>query len=150
MAEVGLVLFAKTALEVMQDILLAYSHKYSKHTFTQPQLMTILCLVRFEDWTRGAAGGTLRSEGRARAGAGAGSYDDLPLHAAGHRRDARRCAHRRRTAPSAAPPRAQAEEGSRGIGRYGTCLCLRQHVLHQPALRLRRGTSSTAGSCPDL
>lgn len=51
MAEVGLVLFARTALEVMRDVLPAYSGKYSKHTFTQPQLMTILCLLRFEDWT---------------------------------------------------------------------------------------------------
>ena len=51
MAEVGLVLFAKTAHEVMQEVLPAYSGKYSKHTFTQPQLMTILCLMRFEDWT---------------------------------------------------------------------------------------------------
>ncbi len=51
MAEVGLVLFAKTALEVMREVLPAYSGKYSKHTFTQPQLMTILCLMRFEDWT---------------------------------------------------------------------------------------------------
>ena len=51
MAEVGLVLFARTALEVMQEVLPAYSGKYSKHTFTQPQLMTILCLMRFEDWT---------------------------------------------------------------------------------------------------
>ena len=51
MAEVGLVLFAKTALEVMQEVLPAYSGKFSKHTFTQPQLMTILCLMRFEDWT---------------------------------------------------------------------------------------------------
>jgi len=51
MAEVGLVLFARTALAVMQEVLPAYSGKYSKHTFTQPQLMTILCLMRFEDWT---------------------------------------------------------------------------------------------------
>ena len=51
MAEVGLVLFAKTALGVLQEVLPAYSGKYSKHTFTQPQLMTILCLMRFEDWT---------------------------------------------------------------------------------------------------
>lgn len=51
MAEVGLVLFAKTALAVMQEVLPAYSGKLSKHTFTQPQLMTILCLMRFEDWT---------------------------------------------------------------------------------------------------
>ncbi len=51
MAEVGLVLFARTALGVMQEVLPAYSGKFSKRTFTQPQLMTILCLMRFEDWT---------------------------------------------------------------------------------------------------
>ncbi len=51
MAEVGLVLFAKMVLEVMQEVLPTYCSKYSKHTFTQPQLMTILCLMRFEDWT---------------------------------------------------------------------------------------------------
>ena len=51
MAEVGLVLFARTALEVMQEVLPPYGSKFSKHTFTQPQLMTILCLMRFEDWT---------------------------------------------------------------------------------------------------
>lgn len=51
MAEVGLVLFAKAALEVMNEVLPPYGSKFSKHTFTQPQLMTILCLMRFEDWT---------------------------------------------------------------------------------------------------
>jgi hypothetical protein len=51
MAEVGLVLFAKTALAVMEEVMPPYGSKFSKHTFTQPQLMTILCLMRFEDWT---------------------------------------------------------------------------------------------------
>src|ERR1041384_1012779 len=51
MAEVGLVFFARTALEVMQEVLPPYGSQFSKHTFTQPQLMTILCLMRFEDWT---------------------------------------------------------------------------------------------------
>src|SRR5215210_2660983 len=51
MTEVGLVLFARTALEVMQEVVPPYGSKFSKHTFSQPQLMTILCLVRFEDWT---------------------------------------------------------------------------------------------------
>jgi IS5 family transposase len=51
MAEVGLVLFAKTALAVMHEVMPPYGSKFSKHTFTQPQLMTILCLMRFEDWT---------------------------------------------------------------------------------------------------
>ncbi len=49
MAEVSLVLFARTAMQVMQEVLPAYHSKFSKHTFTQPQLMTILCLMRFED-----------------------------------------------------------------------------------------------------
>jgi hypothetical protein len=40
MAEVGLVLFARPALEVMREVLPAYGSKFSKHTFTQPQLMT--------------------------------------------------------------------------------------------------------------
>lgn len=65
MAEVGLVLFARTALEVMREVLPAYSGKYSKHPFTQPHLMTSLCLIRFEDWTfREAAGRTRRGSGR--------------------------------------------------------------------------------------
>lgn len=51
MAEVGLVLFAHTALEVINEILSAYCSKFSKYTFTQPQLMTILCLMRFKDWS---------------------------------------------------------------------------------------------------
>jgi hypothetical protein len=35
----------------MNEVLPPYGSKFSKHTFTQPQLMTILCLMRFEDWT---------------------------------------------------------------------------------------------------
>ena len=51
MTEVGLMLFAKTALAVMEEVMPPYGSKFSKHTFTQPQLMTTLCLMRFEDWT---------------------------------------------------------------------------------------------------
>lgn len=51
MAEVGLVMFARTALEVLREVVPAHRSKFSKHTFTQPQLMAILCLMRFEDWT---------------------------------------------------------------------------------------------------
>jgi len=32
-------------------VLPAYRHKFSKHVFTQPQLLTLLCLMRYEDWT---------------------------------------------------------------------------------------------------
>lgn len=51
MAEIGLVDFAKCALAIGQRVMPAYRSKYSKHTFTQPQLLAILCLMRFEDWT---------------------------------------------------------------------------------------------------
>ncbi len=51
MAEVGLVTFAKCALEIGRRVMPLYRSKYSKHTFTQPQLLAILCLMRYEDWT---------------------------------------------------------------------------------------------------
>ena len=51
MAEIGLVRFAKCALAIATKVLPLYRSKYSKHTFTQPQLLAILCLMRYEDWT---------------------------------------------------------------------------------------------------
>jgi hypothetical protein len=51
MAEVGLVRFANVAMEIAEAILPAYPSKFSKHTFTQPQLLAVLCLMRYEDWT---------------------------------------------------------------------------------------------------
>ena len=51
MAEIGLVDFAKCALEIATRVMPLYRSKYSKHTFTQPQLLAILCLMRYEDWT---------------------------------------------------------------------------------------------------
>ncbi len=51
MAEVGLVQFAQSAYQVAAAVLPAYRSKYSKHIFTQPQLLAILCLMRFDDWT---------------------------------------------------------------------------------------------------
>jgi hypothetical protein len=50
-AEVGLVRFAVVCRTVAETVLPAYRHKFSKHVFTQPQLLTILCLMRYEDWT---------------------------------------------------------------------------------------------------
>jgi len=43
MAEIDLVLFARTAMQavVVQEVLSAYSSKFSKPTFPQAQLMTI-------------------------------------------------------------------------------------------------------------
>ncbi len=51
MAEVGLVRFARLALEVSQAVLPAQRTKFSKRQFTQPQLLAVLCLMRYEDWT---------------------------------------------------------------------------------------------------
>jgi hypothetical protein len=51
MAEVGLVHFARIVLEIAEAVLPDYRSKFSKHMFTQPQLLAILCLMRYEDWT---------------------------------------------------------------------------------------------------
>ena len=51
MSEVGLVPFARVALEVSGEVLPAYSHRFSPQRFTQPQLLSVLCLMRYEDWT---------------------------------------------------------------------------------------------------
>jgi hypothetical protein len=51
MAEIGLVKFAIIALQVGQAALPAYRSKFSKHRFQQPQLLTIVCLMRYEDRT---------------------------------------------------------------------------------------------------
>lgn len=55
MSEVGLVPFARVALEVSREVVPAYSHRFSPQRFTQPQLLAILCLIRYEDWTFRAA-----------------------------------------------------------------------------------------------
>src|SRR5690242_507592 len=54
MAEGGLVRcaqVARVAREVAEAVLSTYRSKYSKHLFTQPSLLAILCLMRYEDWT---------------------------------------------------------------------------------------------------
>ncbi len=51
MPEVGLVRFAREALGVATATLPLYRCKKSNHLFTQPQLVSILCLMRYEDWT---------------------------------------------------------------------------------------------------
>ena len=51
MVEVGLVRFAGVALEVAGAAIPRYRSKFSKHIFTQPQLLATLCLMRYEDWT---------------------------------------------------------------------------------------------------
>ena len=51
MAEVGLLPFARIALGVSRAVLPRYRSRFSKRQFTQPQLLAILCLMRYEDWT---------------------------------------------------------------------------------------------------
>jgi hypothetical protein len=51
MAEVGLLPFARVALQVARRVLPPYRSRFSKHQFTQPQLLAVLCLMRYEDWT---------------------------------------------------------------------------------------------------
>jgi hypothetical protein len=83
MPEVGLLRFARVALEVAEAVLPDYRTKFSKHTFTQPQLLAVLCLMRYEDWTlrktevRLAEHGELRSALGFRQGAR--SYHALPF-----------------------------------------------------------------------
>ncbi|MGB8770649.1 MAG: transposase [Candidatus Korobacteraceae bacterium] len=51
MAEVGLVRLAQVALDVAMAAVPRYRTTFSKPQFTQPQLLAILCLMRYEDWT---------------------------------------------------------------------------------------------------
>jgi hypothetical protein len=51
MAEIGVIRFAQVAREVAEAVLPRYRSPFSKHTFTQPTLLAILCLMRYEDWT---------------------------------------------------------------------------------------------------
>jgi hypothetical protein len=43
--------FAAIALQVGQAALLAYRSIFSTRQLTQPQLLAILCLMRYEEWT---------------------------------------------------------------------------------------------------
>jgi hypothetical protein len=50
MVEVGFLPFARIALHTSHTVLPRYRSGFSKHQFTQPPLLAILCLMRFEDW----------------------------------------------------------------------------------------------------
>ena len=51
MPEVGLVSLARHAVTIARLVLPRYRSKFSKHQFTQPQLLALLCVMRYEDWT---------------------------------------------------------------------------------------------------
>jgi len=63
MAEVGLRPFARVALQLATRVLPPYRSRFSKHQFTQPQLLAVLCLMRCEDWTFREAEVRLREHG---------------------------------------------------------------------------------------
>lgn len=44
-------LFTQVAREVTEAMVPAYRTKGSKHVFTQPQLLTLLCLMRHQRWS---------------------------------------------------------------------------------------------------
>lgn len=67
MPEIGLLPFARVALDVATAVLPTYRSRFSKHQFTQPQLLAILCLMRYEDWTFREAEVRLREHGELRA-----------------------------------------------------------------------------------
>jgi hypothetical protein len=67
MAEVGLLPFARVALQVATQVLPPYRTRFSKHQFTQPQLLAVLCLMRYEDWTFREAEVRLREHQELRA-----------------------------------------------------------------------------------
>src|SRR5258708_34884321 len=67
MAEVGLLPFARVALEVATQVLPPYRTRFSKHQFTQPQLLAVLCLMRYQDLTFREAETRLRDHQELRA-----------------------------------------------------------------------------------
>jgi len=67
MAEVGLLPFARVALKVATQVLPPYRTRFSKHQFTQPQLLAVLLLMRYEDWTFREAETRLREHQELRA-----------------------------------------------------------------------------------
>src|ERR1700736_629224 len=67
MPEIGLLPFARVAMDVATAILPTYRSRFSKHQFTQPQLLAILCLMRYEDWTFREAEVRLREHAELRA-----------------------------------------------------------------------------------
>ena len=46
MPEIGLLPFARVAIQVATAAVPTYRSRFSKHPFTQPQLLAILCLMR--------------------------------------------------------------------------------------------------------
>src|SRR6266446_6721194 len=67
MAEVGLLPLARVALQVATQVLPPYRSRFSKQQFTQPPLLAVLCLMRYEDCTFREAEVRLREHHELRA-----------------------------------------------------------------------------------
>src|SRR5260221_2053408 len=67
MAEGGLLPFARVALQVATQVLPPYRTRFSKHQFTQPQLLAVPCLTRYENWNFREAQTRLRAHQQLRA-----------------------------------------------------------------------------------
>ena len=77
MAEVGLLPFARIALQVSGAVLPRHPSRFSKHQFNQPQLLAIPCLMRYEDWTFREAEVRLGEHRELRQTLGLGSVPDF-------------------------------------------------------------------------
>ena len=51
MAEIGLLPFARIALQVCRAVPPRYRSPFSKHQFNQLRLLVVLCSISYEDWT---------------------------------------------------------------------------------------------------
>jgi len=80
MAEVGLLPFARVPLEVSKAVVPRYRSRFSKHQCTQPQLLAILCLMHYEDWTLPGGGGTFGRASRVASGTRTGVPDFATLY----------------------------------------------------------------------
>ena len=147
MAEVGLLPFARIALQVSRAVLPRYRSRFSKHQFTQPQLLAILCLMRYEDWTFREAEVRLGRASRIAPGVGACEcarlHDAVPFLAASGRPD-HRPRGRRNGAPVARYAAQRTAAGSRGRGRHGLGAGSGEHVLCAAHASSRAKTAAVA------
>ena len=67
MPEVGLLPFARVARQVATQVLPPYRTRFRKRQFTPPQLLAVLCLMRYEDGTFREAAVRLREHQELRA-----------------------------------------------------------------------------------
>ena len=134
MPEIGLLPFARVAMDAATAVLPLYRSRFSKHQFTQPQLLAILCLMRYADWTFREAEVRLREHAELRAVL---RLSSVPDHTTVYRFLRRLPDHTIdnvlgesvRRQPQFAP---RPTPGLRGGGRYRACAARRQYLFHTP------------------